>query len=292
MARRSGGDHGHPWHSLTAVLTTRHGKAYAIARALRPGLGLEVVTHPGDTDALGTFSGEVERQLGPQETALAKARLGAAAGGHRLLLASEGSFGPHPEVPFVTVDQELVVLLDRETGHTVTGHATSLATTTFSTVVAPDADLDDVLARADAPRHRLVVRPEGARATAGTVHKGIVGRSALARAVAIAAEHSPSGAARVETDLRAHVCPSRREVIARAAEDLAARAARLCPGCGIPGWGPQRTVRGAPCRACGTATSSVDHVVWACGACPHEAISTEARPAGGAEPASCPRCNP
>jgi hypothetical protein len=40
----------------------------------------------------------------------------------RVGIASEGSFGPHPSLPFAALDRELVLLIDRETGLELVGH--------------------------------------------------------------------------------------------------------------------------------------------------------------------------
>ena len=59
-----------------AVLTTKHEKAKAIALQLKAALGLKLETVEVDTDVLGTFTGEIEREGTPKETAIKKARLG------------------------------------------------------------------------------------------------------------------------------------------------------------------------------------------------------------------------
>ncbi len=59
------------------VLATMHGKETAIAPVLLGRLGLVVTTAPNiDTDALGTFTGEIPRAGTIREAAVAKARLG------------------------------------------------------------------------------------------------------------------------------------------------------------------------------------------------------------------------
>ena len=77
-------------------LATLHGKEQALARPFALGLGASLRVSACDTNALGTFSGEVERPADALSTCLRKAELGMEATGLRLGLASEGSFGPHP----------------------------------------------------------------------------------------------------------------------------------------------------------------------------------------------------
>ena len=87
-----------------AVLATMHGKERAIVPAFRDILGIDIEV-PGnlDTDQLGTFSGEVERAGTMDEVLVAKAKLGLKMSGLDLAIASEGSFGPHPQMPFIPV---------------------------------------------------------------------------------------------------------------------------------------------------------------------------------------------
>jgi len=58
-------------------LLTLHGKEKIIAPLLAQHLNASLtVTHAFDTDSLGMFSGEVERQLTPKECALKKSCFG------------------------------------------------------------------------------------------------------------------------------------------------------------------------------------------------------------------------
>ena len=107
-----------PHCGTVAVLATMHSKEQVIASLLEQGLGLRVEPANGlDTDRIGTFSRDIERTGAPLEAAQAKT---AAAFDHvpdtRVCVASEGSFGPHPLVPLLSLGNELSLLIDRETG--------------------------------------------------------------------------------------------------------------------------------------------------------------------------------
>ena len=58
--------HALEWNSAYAgsciILTTKHAKSIAITPPFWAKLGASVIEYIADTDALGTFSGEVERQ--------------------------------------------------------------------------------------------------------------------------------------------------------------------------------------------------------------------------------------
>jgi hypothetical protein len=101
-----------------------HGKENAIVPLVRRWLGLHVmVAHGLDTDAFGTFTRDIARAGSPRDAAQRKIDAAfAMMPGHQIGLASEGSFGPHPQLPFCAVDREIVLLVDRENGHDVVGH--------------------------------------------------------------------------------------------------------------------------------------------------------------------------
>lgn len=67
----------HPYSHCIPALATMHGKEKAIAPAFKRHLGMSVLPCDFiDTDAFGTFTGEIVRQATPLETAIAKAKLG------------------------------------------------------------------------------------------------------------------------------------------------------------------------------------------------------------------------
>lgn len=271
-----------------AVLATLHGKLPLIAPALEP-LGIALRAIEVDTDALGTFTGEVPRPAGPREVAVAKARLGMRAAGVPVGLASEGSIGPLPANPFLIADLELVALVDEARGLTVVGRHLSHDLRVVGRSVVAGEPLDDLAVAAGLPEHRLIVRPAAGPRT--PVVKGIADVDELAAAVARCAAASDDARARVETDLRAHLCPSRRPAIAAAAADLAARLAATCPACGSPGWGVERSIPGRPCAACAMPTDVPRADLEACVVCP-EARERPRTDAGAVDPARCARCNP
>lgn len=270
------------------MLATRHDKLALVAPAFAP-LGFTVDAVEVDTDSLGTFTGEVERPANQWDTAVAKARLGMAATGARFGLASEGSIGPHPALPYITSATELVVLVDDEHGLVIGETDVSFDIVVSSFDVAPGDPLDDHLQRADFPRHGLIVMAAAGRG--GPIVKGLHDRSELERAIATCAAASTDGRARATTDLRAHHCPSRRPIIAAAAARLAARVASCCPACDTPGWGIVRSERGAPCAACGDLVDIVVAHVEGCQRCPVE-LPMPIADRSPADPSRCPSCNP
>lgn len=288
------------YQDSTAALATMHGKEIAIVPAMHAHLGLKVVTPPHlDTDALGTFTGEIPRVGTMREIAIRKARLGMRASGLSIGIASEGSFGPHPVVPFLRAGMELMVLVDDKRDLIIVESLVADEITHEEIVVASASELELFLPRARFPTHALVVGPNLTASPwwklhpeHASPHKGIVTSDALVDAVARAARISEDGRARVSTDLRAHMNPTRMRAIARLASLLAARIATECPECDAPGFGGVGPAPGLPCRDCGEESITPRGDILRCVACEHEREERRLPIRESADPGECPRCNP
>jgi len=281
------------YREVLGVLASMHGKERVIAPVLAEGLGLRVELAPGiDTDAFGTFSGEVARRGSQLDAARAKIKAGfVCLPEARVGLASEGSFGPHPQIPWVAVGSELILMIDRESGLELSGHHVSAETNYAQQVLRDSGELADFARRVDFPAHALIVMAceDEAPAPQRMLRKGIRDEAALQAAVreAIAC----GGAALVETDMRAHLNPTRMRAVGEAARDLVRRFHSRCPGCACPGFDVVERIPGLPCAWCRQPTQVVMAERRQCLACGHE----ERHPVPGppsADPGQCDRCNP
>ncbi len=285
----------HPYDGLTVVIGTRHGKGALMEPALAAHCGLRVEEVAVDTDALGTFAGESPRMVTPVEAARAKAWAAVTAVGSRLGLGSEGTFGPDQIAAWTAIDTELVLILDAELGTEVSAVVRSADLRHQLAAVSESMALDELMARFDAPRHRLIVRPAGVSpmtaSEQGLLFKGVAEPEDLALAITRCTAASPEHRAHVEHDLRAHCSPSRQLVIRKAAERLAQRLAHLCPDCGAPGWGVVGHVGGLPCAACGSHdTTALRARLLGCPRCQH--TDSEPVAATTTDPQWCAVCNP
>jgi hypothetical protein len=257
---------------------TRHGKETAFAPAFARWLGASVRASTRlDTDALGTFTGDVPRSLSPRDAAVAKATGAAVELGTPFGVATEasyaasfGGFGPvvHEELAvFVDLDQDIQV------AHAMRAYVR----------LAPPVDVaDEAQARAYLDRVGFPAQAVVARTSEGMT-KGLQNEAtvlALAR----------RGTVRLEPDLRAHKNPPRRRTLRRLAWALTRRLCTACPVCGCQGFGPVDVVRGLPCGACGLPTSRVRADVDGCASC---GVRVERpRALTRADPATCDVCNP
>ncbi|MFM6988363.1 MAG: DUF6671 family protein [Arenimonas sp.] len=272
------------------ALATLHGKAEALGPALSPlGFALHVVA--ADTDALGTFSGDIERPGPPAEVVVAKARLGMALSGLPLGIATEASFGPDPVVGFMPIHHELLAFVDDARGQVlVLEHATHDTNWQSKSVRAPE-EAESLLLASGFPAHALLVRPN-VMAPGLPARKGIRTRDALAAAIRELAALSPDGRARVDTDMRAHMNPTRLRHIASLGRQLARRLATPCPACDAPGFGRTAALAGLPCSGCGMPTGRLRAERHGCGICGHHVEVARRDGLEVADPGECPSCNP
>lgn len=271
------------------AFATRHRKEDVVAPVLKRELGAIIEVADVDTDRFGTFAGDVPRLSTPIAAARAKARAALAAVPHaRFGLASEGTFGPLPGMPFVTADQELVLLLDRARPLEVRGFSYGPVTRAGELVrtVACAVEAARRLAFPTAGIIVLGVR-DGAPCVDRFLHREIADLEELRAIVALLVERD--GAAWIEPDRRAHRDPERMRIIELAALDLVEQLRRVCPGCGAPGYQLRERSAGMPCETCATPTEYIAHERWSCWSCSRvDIVHFDAR----APIAACPRCHP
>jgi hypothetical protein len=281
------------YHNTVAVLTSMHAKQRVIGPILRDELGMIVGLAVGvNTDQFGTFSREVERSGSPLDAARAKIAAGFEyAPSARVGLASEGSFGPHPYVPFLPIGRELVLMVDRESGLELTGYDAS-EETNFGQRVARDLESAFAFAQyVGFPEHGLIVM--GCRderpAPDLMLNKDVTDATALEGAVREALRIC--GAAFVETDMRAHRNPTRMIAIERATRDLVRRFYSRCPNCDRRGFDVTERIPGLPCAWCGEPTRVIMAEALICQSCGYREeryVATDPT----ADPGQCDGCNP
>lgn len=271
------------------ALATDHGKQHAIAPAFVEILGWQIEVAAIDTDSWGTFTGDVPRLLSPRETAREKAQRGAVSLGLGLGVGSEGTIGPHPHVPFLTSDLEILAFVDLEEGYAVFESVLSTEIVAVSEMWSTNLSLVDLVERADLPRHALIART--VNTSPPMIHKGITTLDELKRCLSKLQEADAHAEILIESDYRAMMSPSRQAVIEQCAHKLATRLTRLCPSCSTRGWGVVDHERGVPCRGCGTLSrDAISADIEGCVRCDHRVTSLRA--VSEVDPAQCQVCNP
>lgn len=277
------------FHGRTLWVATMHRKQEVIGPALAP-LEVTIAVPPLNTDLLGTFSREVERPGDQLFTARRKAELALEVSGGDLAVASEGSFAPHPQMPWIPINRELVLLLDRQQDLEVVAEVTSTETNYASRQIRTWEAARSFARQVKFPEHGLILMPQAQPRPGDPIFKGIASWEELEERVGEMLQSR--GTAHLETDMRAHYNPTRMQVIKQATEKLLQRLISLCPSCGSPGFGEFQYISGLPCGICGTPTSLRQAVLWACPKCHYtEKRSIPDHPTT-ADPTYCPVCNP
>lgn len=268
------------------VVASLHDKASAIGPSFKKVLGFEVETAAIDTDRLGTFTGEIERTLSPFDCVKEKCRLGLEYRQAKYGVASEATFGPHPEIPFLSSHHEILFFMDLERQFELNVSTISLETNFNKKRISTLEELNEFSEAAKFPSHALILKSEGE----GPLFKGIIDHKTLIESFEKAKAISKEKNVWVETDMRAHLNPSRMNVIARLADELANRLNTLCPGCETPGFGVIKREGGLECLECGAPTPLIAKKILGCPKCEHKKevpIQSDR-----ADPQFCMFCNP
>ncbi|MBA3814879.1 MAG: hypothetical protein H0X26_10465 [Alphaproteobacteria bacterium] len=265
-----------------------HSKAEAIAEPFLKNLGIKVVEQKGDTDHLGTFSGEVERPGTLWEVLKRKCEIGLDLSGLTLGIASEGSFGPHPLIPFLPCDFEALIFMDREKDFFLYETLISEKTNYKFEDMEDEIEFFNFAKVIKFPSHGVIIRPLEWD-DESIIFKGIRTFKEFRDSFKICQTSSARKTVRVETDMRAHMNPTRMMVIRELAEKLSARITSQCPKCRMPGWGKVRIIKGLECIQCGTPTEKIKEEIFGCVKCSFEQSLQKGEWVG---PENCHYCNP
>ncbi len=271
------------------AIATKHGKEAVIAPRLSEALGLQCVNSDQlDTDSLGTFSGEVERRYNPLETARMKCSLAMEIAGTELAIASEGSFGAHPSIPFIPAHEELLLLIDKKNAWEFV--VKKLETkTNYSQILLQSYDaLEGFLAQAQFPSHAIIIKKSADDPT--DCVKGVHDEKTLRETIERFMQRY--GQCSLETDMRAMHNPTRMTVIDALTVELIQQIQSACPVCNTPGFRLTDIQRGLLCSNCGLPTRSVKSEVFRCQNCQHTEYRDPSHGLKNEDPMFCDFCNP
>lgn len=273
------------------VIATMHQKEQVIGPVFSELLGLKSVTANIDTDQLGTFTAEVERKTSALTCARHKCELAIAATNIPIAAANEGSFGPHPFIPCIASDHEILYFIDQERNLAL--HHTLVTTNTNydRKVISNLSILNNFAKQVLFPSHALIVRPNKSTQVS-KIYKGIQNRDALERIFLECCCLSDDGQSLVETDMRAHMNPTRMSVIKQLAYAFAKRLATPCPFCDHPGWSVVEKKSGLECATCGSETDMIRSYIFGCSKCHNQKETPREDGMLRASAQYCSHCNP
>lgn len=271
------------------LIVTKHKKEEVIAPVLEQELQVYCFTDASfDTDMLGTFTGEVERKDDPLTTARNKCLLAMEKNQCDLAVASEGSFGPHPVIPFVPADDEWMILIDKKQNLELKARTVSAETNFAGRFVSTEKELNAFLEAVQFPSHAVILRKS--REESADIYKGLTDHTITKATFQKLLEKY--NRVFVETDMRAMLNPTRMKVIEQLALKLASLIKSVCPACGRPGFGVTDIVPGLPCEQCSAPTKSPLKNIYVCGHCGYRKEQLYPKDKQFEDPMFCDTCNP
>jgi hypothetical protein len=275
------------------LIATKHRKERVLAAVLEKELGVKCEVSFGfDTDTLGTFTGEIERKNDPITTARLKCQMAMEQFNCDLAIASEGSFGPHPNSMFLAADEEILILIDAKNDLEIVTREVSINTNFCAAEIKTEAEMLDFAEKAKFPSHGVILRPaknDFSDVTYsmknGLQHSGellIVFRRLM----------KTHGTIYAETDMRAIYNPTRMEVIGAAVLKLVEKIKCECPNCGTPGFSITEIKKGLPCEWCGSPTNSALSAIYTCKKCAFQKEELFPENKEVEDPMYCDNCNP
>ncbi len=271
------------------VIATKHKKETVIAPVFKSELGVNCFTAENlDTDLLGTFTGEVERNDSPLETVKKKCYLAMALTNCDMAIASEGSFGPHPTLGFINADDEILMFIDKKNNLEIWVRELSVDTNFNGQEVTTIKQLIEFSESAKFPEHALIIRKS--KTETAEMIKGITDLATLKSSFLNL--HYKYGSAYVETDMRAQYNPTRMHVIKNAVKKLITKIKTHCPKCYAPGFSVAEAKPGLKCENCGLPTRSTLLHILSCKCCgfTQEVMNPHGR--FSEDPMYCDICNP
>ena len=277
----------------TLLIVTKHGKEKVLSHILEKELGVKcLVTKEIDTDVLGTFTGEIERKNDALTTARLKCEMAMQHYNCDLAIASEGSFGPHPNSVFLAANVELLLFLDTKNNLEIVASAISSETNFGAADITSENELIEFVEKSGFPLHGFFLRPSKTdfSSVSNTMMLGIQNsREVLKIYRNLMQTH---GKVYIETDMRAMHNPTRMKVIAAALEKLIEKIKSECAECGTPGFSVTEVKAGLPCEWCGRPTNSPLSAIYVCKKCAFQKETFFPQNKKTEDPMYCDNCNP
>ncbi len=247
------------------LLASKHEKERVIRPIFHEKIGCTLYTSDFDTDQFGTFTGEIPRAQNAYDTCILKAKTAALAADYFFSIASEGSFGWHPAIPFFASDHEIMVFVDLKNDWVIADQLITPKTNYKMMKLHPSTEIDSFLRSVHFPSHALTLQVSHSKEILG---KGIQEQALLDELIKIG--FSKGDELLLVTDMRAMMNPTRMEVLSLLAEKLAVRIQTCCRACRAPGFGFVSTTEKLSCSQCDAPTSMHRFEVWGCVACDNE----------------------
>ena len=271
------------------VIATMHQKEQVIQPILESNLGCTcLLADDLNTDLLGTFSGEINRENDPISTARKKCELAMELTNTDVAIASEGSFGTHPSYFFASADEEFLMLKDIKNDLEIIVRELSLETNLGAGYINSLYELEQFAEKAKFPAHALIIRK-----SENDISNIVKGITTWKKLYAVFNRYKNKyGTVYIETDMRAMYNPTRMEVIRQLTLKLVDKINSTCPICSTPGFGVTDVKGGLPCSNCNFPTKSIKTHIYSCSKCHFTQEKKFPNNKKTEDPMYCDFCNP
>jgi hypothetical protein len=269
------------------LIATKHQKQRVIGPIIKDSLHSDWRVIEFDTDKFGTFTGEIPRTQNAKDTCIIKAITASQELNYPYVIASEGSFGAHPQIPFLPIQQEIMVFHDAIRDLTIVEQEMTTNTNYQTLLIESSTKLDDFLKMAKFPSHALCLQTFDQKLV---IAKGIKNFSKLHQYLEFGYTIAPQ--LLLSTDMRAMMNPSRMHQIRNLCKKLVQRILTSCPSCQLPGFGLVGYDGNLLCQACQQPSSWHAYEVLACVKCEYQLRKNRSDKQTFIPEQYCQFCNP
>ncbi len=273
------------------VIATMHKKDRVIAPLLEEQLGVTAVIADNlNTDKFGTFSGEIKRAGNQLEVAKKKAYAAMKLTNTDMAIASEGSFGAHPSIPFIQSNLELVLFIDKKNMLEIRGHHRTSETNMDGAYVTSVDEAVNFAIKHNFPEFGIILK--SGKKSKFEIYKNISTLDELSYRAKKMLSRPFVKKIFIETDMRAHKNPIRMKAIEKATIDLLKNIQSVCPECKTPGFVAVDFEKGLPCSLCKIPTDLPIYDIYHCEKCGFSTQKPVTKYGDLADPKYCGHCNP
>ncbi len=269
------------------LLVTKHNKQEVIAPAFKKEFNAKVIVCKNvDTDKFGMFSGEIKRIQSAKETVLNKALEGLKQNPNfEFAIASEGSFGNHPDSVFLPYNEEWLVIVEKSTNEAVYAKSGTVETNFANQITSNENEIESFLNRV--PNAKYVLKTA---LNEKVICKGISEQSEILKKCKSYFEQGKQ--VLIETDLRAMNNPLRMQNIEAAAHKLIDNLKSKCPSCNKPGFTVKDSIPGLLCELCEFPSNYPKNHIKICDHCSFEQVVPPVHGLARLDAQYCNFCNP
>ncbi len=273
------------------VIATMHQKEKVIKPILEKELGVDCfILENFNTDKFGTFTREVKRHNDMYKTAKNKANTAMEISGCDLAVASEGSFGPHSQTPFIQSNLELTLLIDKKNNLEIVAYYENFETNNDSKYIYNLDEAFKFAKKNSFPSHGIIVRKT--KNDTKYLFKNIKTKKDLEKKVTEILSLPNNSRVFLETDMRAHKNPTRMKGIKFSVKNLVKNIKSKCPECKTLGFVVTGIEKGLLCGICKTKTNLPKNEISVCSKCNYKQKIKITKYGKFADPGQCEICNP